>query len=372
MRMKGHTSLRDVLADHTMFAAPQLFRRFEDGAVGCLACANRCRIPEGKTGICCVRSNRGGELRVPGGYVAGLNIDPIEKKPFFHVFPGRDALSFGMLGCNFHCPFCQNWISSQVLRDPESAGTPHPIRPEHLVDQAFERNVPVIVSTYNEPLITADWAARVFEKACEKRIVCGFVSNGNATPEVIEFLRPFMRLYKVDLKCFDDDKYRSLGGGLRNVLDSIALLKEKGFWVEVVTLLVPGFNDSDEQLRGIASFLAALSRDIPWHVTAFHPNYQMGDTRPTRPSDIERTVAFGREAGLRFIYSGNLPGSTGDLENTYCPSCKALLIQRRGYYILSNRMQGAHCPDCSALIPGLWEEKAPRAGGSSASLRRVL
>jgi len=370
--MRNHSTLREVLAEHTIPAAPELVRRLEDSAIRCLACANRCRIPEGKTGICCVRTNRGGELRVPGGYVAGLNVDPIEKKPFFHVFPGRDALSFGMFGCNFHCPFCQNWISSQVLKDPESAGTPRVIRPEQLADQAVEQNAPVIVSTYNEPLITSDWAAKVFERACECGIVCGFVSNGNATPEVIEFLRPFMRLYKVDLKCFDDDSYRTLGGTLKTVLDTIALLKEKGFWVEIVTLLIPGFNDTDDQLRGIANFLAGLSHDIPWHVTAFHPDYHMTDTRATRPSDIERAVAFGREAGLRFMYAGNLPGSTGNLENTYCPSCNAPLIQRRGYFILENRMHGAHCPDCGALIPGLWEENPPRTAGGSAASRRAL
>jgi len=367
--MRDHSSLRDLLSDHTISAAPELCIREEDGTVQCLACANRCRIHDGKTGICCVRTNRAGELRVPGGYVAGLNIDPIEKKPFFHVFPGRDALSFGMLGCNFHCPFCQNWISSQVLKDPESAGKPHLIRAEHLANRAVEENTPVIVSTYNEPLITADWAAKVFERACENGLVCGFVSNGNATPEVIEFLRPFMQIYKVDLKCFDDDSYWKLGGKLKSVLDTISLLKEKGFWVEVVTLLVPGFNDSEQQLRGVAGFLAGISHDIPWHVTAFHPDYQMTDARPTRPSDIERAVTIGKEAGLRFIYSGNLPGSTGNLENTYCHSCGGLLIERRGFFILGNRMEGAHCPDCSALIPGMWEDNPPRKTSAAAPRR---
>jgi len=342
-----------------MPAAEALVRKEEGGAVRCVACANRCRIGEGKTGICCVRTNRNGTLMVPGGYVAGLQVDPIEKKPFFHVFPGRDALSFGMLGCNFHCPFCQNWISSQVLKDDSSTGTPHPIKAERLVETAMEEGTPVIVSTYNEPLITADWAAKVFEKAKEKKLLCGFVSNGNATPEVIDFLRPFMDLYKVDLKCFNDDQYRTLGGKLKVVLDTIALLKEKGFWVEVVTLVVPGFNDGDAELRDIARFLAGVSCDVPWHVTAFHPDYKMTGARRTSAADIQRAVVAGREAGLRFIYSGNLPGGIGDFENTYCPSCSALLIERQGFVILNNRMKANQCPECSATIPGVWEEAPP-------------
>lgn len=357
--MRDHSVLQDLLAEHTIPAAPELFIREDDGSVRCLACANRCRIQGGKTGICCVRANNGGELRVPGGYVAGLNVDPIEKKPFFHVLPGRHALSFGMLGCNFHCPFCQNWTSSQVVRDPESFGKPHAIRAGELVDIAVERECPVIVSTYNEPLITSDWAAKVFEHAREDGLTCGFVSNGHATPEVIEFLRPFMQIYKVDLKCFDDDAYRSVGGRLNSVLDTISLLKERGFWIEIVTLLIPGFNDSDESLRGMTQFIASLSHDIPWHVTAFHPDYQMRNSRSTNPADIERAVAFAKEAGLRFVYSGNLPGSTGNLENTYCFSCGGLLIERRGFSIFANRMRGAHCPDCGALVPGMWEEEPP-------------
>jgi len=356
--MDEKSGLQELLERNTMPAAAALVCDDEEGAVQCLACANRCRIKDGKTGICCVRTNRGGALQVPGGYVAGLQADPIEKKPFYHVFPGRDALSFGMLGCNFHCSFCQNWVSSQVLKDDRSMGHVQPVTPDQLVQVALDRGAPVIVSTYNEPLITADWSAQVFERAKEKGIVCGFVSNGNATPEVIEFLRPVMDLYKVDLKCFNDNNYRKLGGRLQTVLDTIALLVEKGFWVEVVTLVVPDFNDSDAELKSIAKFIASVSPDIPWHVTAFHPDYEMTEPRRTTAADLERAYRAGKEAGLKFVYAGNLPG--GAHENTYCPSCQRLLIDRTGFHVVDNRMQGSACPDCQVEIPGVWEDNPPR------------
>lgn len=367
--MPKQTSLRELLAENTIPAARELVRDEGEGVVRCLACANRCRIPEGKTGICCVRTNRGGELRVPGGYVAGLQVDPIEKKPFFHVYPGRDALSFGMLGCNFHCPFCQNWFSSQALKDDRSGGMPRKMDAESLVEIAVEQGAPVIVSTYNEPLITIDWAARVFESAFDRNLMCGLVSNGNATPEVIEFLRPAVKLYKVDLKCFNDDNYRKLGGRLDNICKTIELLKEKDFWVEVVTLVVPGFNDSDQELRSIAGFLAGVSPDIPWHVTAFHPDYKMTDVRRTTASDLERARRAGKDAGLKFVYSGNLPG--GDGENTFCPQCGALLIERYGFFIHANRMQGEKCPECHATLPGVWEQDPPRKAGRKGFPRSV-
>ena len=357
--MSPRMELAELLAENTMAAAPALVQDEGGGVVRCLACANRCRIAEGKSGICRVRTNRGGQLRVPGGYVAGLQVDPIEKKPFYHVFPGREALSFGMLGCSFHCPFCQNWISSQVLKDEGAMGAPRRVDADRMVDVALRENAPVIVSTYNEPLITADWSAQVFEKAKDKGLLCGFVSNGYATPEVIDFLRPVMDLCNVDLKCFDDEHYRQLGGKLKPVLDTIERLKEKGFWVEVVTLVVPEFNNTDEQLNGIARFLAGVSRDVPWHVTAFHPDYKMHKLRRTSAADLERAYDAGKAAGLRYVYCGNLPGGVGDTENTYCHSCGALLVERHGFYIRSNRMQNGRCPECQAEIPGVWQQDAP-------------
>jgi pyruvate formate lyase activating enzyme len=358
--MAQATPLRDLLARHTIDAAPELVVREDGNAVRCLACGHRCYIREGKAGICRVRFNQGGQLRVPGGYVAGLQIDPIEKKPFFHAFPGRDALSFGMLGCDLHCSYCQNWVTSQALRDEQAVALPQFISAEELVRRAVRHGAPVVVSTYNEPLITADWAVRVFEPAREAGLRCGFVSNGNATPEVLEFLRPWVDLYKVDLKSFNDRNYRKLGAVLQNVLDTVVRLKEMGFWVEVVTLLIPGFNDSDGEVRGMAKFLAGVSADIPWHVTAFHPDYKMTDPPRTQVADLVRAYDIGREAGLRFVYPGNLPGMVGDRENTYCPNCEGLLIARHGFYVVENRMNGSHCPDCGAAVPGVWEASPPR------------
>jgi pyruvate formate lyase activating enzyme len=356
--------LSHVLDDLTMAAAPTLVRDEEGGTVRCLACGHRCRIAEGKAGVCRMRFNRAGRLEVPAGYVAGLAIDPIEKKPFFHAFPGREALSFGMLGCNFHCEFCQNWISSQTFRDEDAVARPTAAQAEDIVQVAVERHVPVIVSTYNEPLITSEWAVEVFKLALPHGIACGFVSNGHATPEVIEFLRPYVKLYKVDLKCFDDHKYCRLGGQLATVLDSITRLKQAGFWVEVVTLLVPGFNDGEEEIGSIAKFVAGVSPDIPWHVTAFHPDYRMEGVSRTPGEALVKAYDIGRAAGLKFVYTGNLPGALGDRENTYCPACGTLLIRRQGFTIRKNTMRGSRCGKCNAEIPGIWEDVA-RAGSAS-------
>jgi pyruvate formate lyase activating enzyme len=352
--------LKELLEDHTMASAPELVIDEGGGVLRCLACGHRCRIAEGKSGVCRVRFVREGELRVPAGYFAGVQVDPIEKKPFFHAYPGRDAVSFGMMGCDLHCSYCQNWVTSQALRDDQAVSMPMFGGPEKLVGLAVEREAPVIVSTYNEPLITADWAVEVFGPAREAGIVCGFISNGNATPEVLSYIRPYVDLYKVDLKSFNDRSYRQLGCTRKNVLDSIVRLKDMGFWVEIVTLIVPGFNDDDEELRGIARFLVDVSPDIPWHMTAFHPDYKMTDPPRTPVETLVRAYDIGRAAGLHFCYPGNLPGLVGDREHTYCPICNALLIRRFGFYVKENRMRGGRCPKCNTAIPGVWEDNPPR------------
>jgi len=364
------TSLKQLLAEHTMAAAPALVRR-EGDALRCLACGHRCLIADGRAGVCRVRFNRGGELRVPGGYVAGLAVDPIEKKPFYHAYPGRDAMSFGMLGCDLHCSYCQNWVTSQALRDDRAISPPRFCRAEQVVELAVSNRAPVIVSTYNEPLITADWAVEIFRIARQRGLVCGFVSNGNGTPEVLEFLRPYVDLYKVDLKTFSDRNYRKLGGVLANVLDTIRRLKQMGFWVEVVTLVVPTFNDGDDELRRMAEFLVSVSPDIPWHVTAFHPDYRMTDPPPTPVETLLRACEIGESAGLRFVYAGNLPGRVGEREHTFCPECRALLIRRRGFYVEENRMRAGRCPQCDAAIPGVWEKDAPQVSNGTGLPRAV-
>jgi len=346
----------------------------EGGRVRCVACGHRCLIPEGHAGICKVRFNRRGVLYGPRGYVAGLQDDPIEKKPFFHAVPGTRALSFGMLGCDFHCSYCQNWVTSQALRDEAALAQPHAISAEEIVVHAKATGALTVTSTYNEPLITSEWAVEVFKLAHNAGLVTSFVSNGNNTEEAIAYLRPHLDLYKIDLKGFDDKRYRKLGGTLQNVLDGIARVHAAGLWLEIVTLIVPGFNDSDAELRGMAGFLADLSPDIPWHVTAFHPDYRMDDVRGTPARTLLRAYEIGKAAGLRYIYPGNLPGAVGDTESTRCPHCGALLVERVGFAVRGYDLQDGHCPQCQAAIPGFWHTSAtlPRLERSrSASVRRV-
>ncbi len=357
--MSASIRLKELLNDNTMPSAPELVVGERGGRVRCLACGHRCSILPGRSGVCRVRFNAEGELRAPAGYVAGVQVDPIEKKPFYHAFPARDALSFGMLGCDLHCGYCQNWVTSQSLRDDAAVSRPTFVTAERLIEIAVARKVPVMVSTYNEPLITADWAVEIFKLATAEGIQCGFVSNGNATPEVLEFIRPYVDLYKVDLKCHDDGSYRKLGGVLENVLDSIRRLWAMQFWVEVVTLVVPGFNDGDDELKRMAGFLAGVSVDIPWHVTAFHPDYKMTGPPRTPAETLVRAYDIGKEAGLRFVYPGNIHGGIGNREHTYCPQCEKLLIRRCGFIVEENRMKGSICPFCDEAIPGVWEKDPP-------------
>jgi pyruvate formate lyase activating enzyme len=339
----------------------QLYETLPDGAVRCYACGHRCLIREGRRGICKVRFNRAGKLQVPWGYVAALQADPIEKKPFFHVFPGTDALTFGMLGCDFHCDFCQNHVTSQALRDPASnisGAYVRQITPEALVAVAQRAGAGVIASSYNEPLITSEWAVSVFQKARQAGLKCAYISNGNATPETLAYLRPYLSAYKIDLKTMQDRQYRRLGGVLQNVLDSVRNAHALGLWVEIVTLVIPGFNDSNEELLDAARFIHSVSPDIPWHVTAFHPDYRMPEPARTSVNTLIRAAEIGQEVGLNFVYAGNIPGRVGEYENTVCPACRATLIERSGFTILSYHLtsQGT-CPDCGAGVPGVWTEQ---------------
>jgi pyruvate formate lyase activating enzyme len=325
-----------------------------DGSVRCTACGHRCLVRTGRRGICQVRFHDGKELRVPWGYVAALNADPVEKKPFYHLLPGSIALTFGMLGCDFHCGYCQNWLSSQALRDPasdEAAYFVKRISPEQIVETARRAGADVIASSYNEPLITSEWAAAA------AGIKCVYVSNGNATPEVLEYLRPYLTGMKIDLKSMQDKNYRQLGGVLKNVLDTIKRVKEMGLWLEVCTLVVPGFNDSVDELWEAARFLSSVSADIPWHVTAFHSDYKMQDTPNTPAKTLLRAAEIGREAGLRYVYAGNLPGRVDEYETTFCPQCNTALVERTGYSIRAMRVttQGT-CQQCGATVAGVWPE----------------
>jgi pyruvate formate lyase activating enzyme len=353
-------TLRDLLTERTHAAAPELVERLDSGSTGkarlrCYACGHCCPIPDGAMGVCKVRFNAGGTLQVPWGYVGGVQCDPVEKKPFFHAHPGALAYSIGMLGCDLHCSYCQNWVTSQALRDPQAVAPPRDTTPEALVRDAVRQGARILVSTYNEPLITVEWAVEIFTAARARGLLTGFVSNGNGTERVLRYLRPHIDLYKVDLKSFDDRRYRELGGRLQPILDTIQWLHAAGVWVEVVTLLVPGFNDGQAELHGLTAFLAGVSPDIPWHVTAFHQDYRMTDADNTTPDMLLRAAQIGRDAGLRFVYAGNSPGRVGSLEHTHCHACGELLIGRFGYLIQEYRLtHDGRCPSCATTVPGVW------------------
>ncbi|MFY9646314.1 MAG: AmmeMemoRadiSam system radical SAM enzyme [Terriglobales bacterium] len=366
-------TLQDILSaqERVRVGDPALWQKLDRDRVRCYACGHCCPISDGQLGVCKVRFNRRGTLYVPWGYVAGVQCDPIEKKPFFHAHPGALAYSFGMLGCDLHCSYCQNWVTSQALRDPHAVSPALEADPETLVKDALAHGAKVLVSTYNEPLITSEWAVAVFRLARQAGLFTAYVSNGNGTTQVLEYLQPWIDFYKVDLKSFDDRHYRELGGRLHPILDTIRNLHRMGVWLEIVTLLIPGFNDSDEELRNLTRFLADVSPDIPWHVTAFHEDYKMTSPRDTTPEDLLRASAIGREAGLRYIYAGNIPGHVGSLEDTHCHRCGELLVQRYGYLVEKYELtpQG-DCPACGAHIPGRWSKKFDRQIASSPFLPR--
>ena len=350
------STLREILDQQVREG--DLYEKLDRNRVRCYACGHCCPIPEGQPGVCKVRYNQGGTLYVPWGYVGGVQCDPIEKKPFFHAYPGALAYSFGMLGCDLHCGYCQNWVTSQALRDPNAISPPLQASPEALVQDALRQGAKVLVSTYNEPLITSEWAVAVFKEAKAAGLITGFVSNGNGTPQVLEYLRPWVDLYKVDLKSFDDRHYHELGGRIGPILDTIRRLHEMGLWLEIVTLLIPGFNDSADELQRLTEFIASVSVDIPWHVTAFHKDYKMDDPADTLADDLLRAAAIGKKSGLRYIYAGNLPGQVDELENTNCHNCGETLIRRNGYLIRSYHVTPeGHCPKCGKAIPGRWASK---------------
>ena len=352
---KKSTSLAGVLDELTAEAAPELTEHLQNNDLRCYACGHRCLIREGKRGICKVRFNEAGRLLVPANYVAALACDPTEKKPFFHALPGSDTLTFGMLGCDLHCGYCQNWLTSQALRDDAAGTRPQIVSADRLVALAKAYGASMVGSSYNEPLITAEWAVDVFKRAKPEGFKTAFISNGNATPQVLDYLRPWTDCYKIDLKSMSDRNYRQLGGVVDNILETVRMVKERGFWSEIVTLLIPGFNDSEDEIKRAADFIASVSPDIPWHVTAFHQDYRMQENANTTAEQLVRACELGQAAGLRFVYAGNLPGRVGRYENTYCPACDELLIERYGYIIKRMKVTPeGRCPACAAGIPGVW------------------
>jgi pyruvate formate lyase activating enzyme len=353
-----------------------LGKKLDADAVRCQACAHTCKIAPGKRGVCQVRFNQDGDLYVPWGYVSSIQVDPIEKKPFYHFLAGSDALTFGMLGCNFKCDYCQNWLTSQALKEEASerlTGYIRQISSQEVIDIGSHYQAEVIASSYNEPLISSEWSKQIFSKATKANILPVYVSNGFATAEVLDFLMPDLRGFKVDLKTMHEGHYRELGGKLQPVLDSIQYAYEKGLWVEVVTLVVPGFNDTPEELTDLADAIHNVSPDIPWHVSAFRPDYKMTDKPRTPAPKILNAIEIGYQQGLHYVYGGNIPGGVGEFENTICHHCQSTLIERSGYTIKKYRItsQGT-CPDCGGQIPGVWSTAPDRIKTASPGFSRLM
>ena len=327
----------------------------EDGAVECTICAHACRLREGQRGICGVRECSGDTiLSLVYGRLVAEHIDPIEKKPLFHVLPGSLSYSIATLGCNFRCLHCQNASISQVPREMDVRNSGVLRDPESMVTAAIEDHCRSISYTYVEPTVFFEYAYDSCVAAKKRGLKNIFVSNGYMSDSVIDVLAPVLTAINIDLKSFSDSFYKKVcGARLAPVLSSIARFKERGVWVEVTTLVIPGMNDSEKELTGIASFLAGIDRGIPWHVSGFYPSYKMSHVLPTGSRILARAREIGFEQGLKYVYSGNRPGSVG--ENTSCPACGETIISRHGFQVIANRLDKGCCPDCGYSIPGVWE-----------------
>jgi pyruvate formate lyase activating enzyme len=337
-----------------------LYERLEDNRVRCDLCAHRCVIRDGLKGVCQVRENRGGTLHtLVYGIPLSKAVDPIEKKPLFHFHPGSTAFSIATVGCNFRCAFCQNADISQMPRDRgQIAG--RRATPEQIVASAVRAGSLSIAYTYTEPTIFFEYSYDIARLARDVGIANVYVTNGYMTREMLELFRgvtnghePWLDAANVDLKAFRDETYRSVcGARLDPVLDSLKLMKQLGIWVEVTTLVVPEMNDSDEELGDIAGFIAKeLGVETPWHVSRFHPDYRMYDRGLTPSATLRRAYELGREAGLRYVYVGNMPGA--HLEDTHCPNCGQTVVIRWGFRVTGRETKDGHCVHCGTSVDGV-------------------
>lgn len=349
---RPRTPLEDAIAARV---APSELHDVASGVLRCTACAHRCVFEGDRAGACGVREARGGELFAPFGYVARRYVRAVETNTVYHVLPGAKALTFGMYGCDLRCPYCHNWKLSQALREG-LPGAPVDLAAEELVDEAIAEGARVICAAYNEPMIAAEWVRAVFAVAKARGLVTMVVSDGNTTEEALAYLRPVTDVYRVDLKGFDAAQYKTLGGRLEPVLAAIAHARALGYWVEVVTLVVPGFNDDPRGLRSLATRLAAIGTDVPWHLNAFQPRYRMKDRPPMHPELLVSMAGAALARGLSYVYVGNVTSAFPELEHTRCPGCHATVIERRGYQTRASRLgPGGTCPSCAAPIPGIFD-----------------
>ncbi|MBW7898969.1 Pyruvate formate-lyase 1-activating enzyme [Candidatus Brocadiaceae bacterium B188] len=324
-----------------------------DGKVRCRLCNHYCIIKDGKRGICGVRENRDGRLfSLVYGRSIATGVEPIEKKPFFHFYPGTTAYSIATVGCNFHCLNCQNWEISQMPKTGEGGIIGKKLLPEEIVANAKRLGCKSIAYTYTEPTIFFEYAYDTARLAHKEGIKNVFVTNGYTSGEAIKEIAPFLDAANVDLKSFDEDFYRKIcGAKLQPVLDNIRLYRELAIWVEVTTLIIPGYSDDKKQLRAIAEFIKGIGEDIPWHITAFYPAYKLPDVPPTTIESLRRAREIGIKAGLKYVYEGNVPGEGG--ENTYCYHCGEAVITRYRFEIRENKLTEGKCPKCKNQIDGV-------------------
>ncbi|HOG15921.1 MAG TPA: AmmeMemoRadiSam system radical SAM enzyme [Syntrophales bacterium] len=318
----------------------------------CHLCAHECRIPDSRFGICGVRQNVGGVLRTMAyGQLVAANTDPIEKKPLYHFLPGSSSFSVATIGCNFKCGFCQNWQISQASYRDVDMDAGRPVMPERIVEEAKRNGCLSISYTYTEPTIFFEYAydtALLARKAGLRNV---FVTNGYMTHRALETIQPYLDAANVDLKSFSEASYkRTCKAHLQPVLDTIAAMKELHIWIEVTTLVVPGENDSDGELRRIADFLAGIDRDIPWHISRFHPDYEFRGRDATPLETLQRAREIGRQAGLRFIYLGNVHEGS----HTSCPACRASVVERKIMGLGALHLKDGRCPSCGTAVPGIW------------------
>ncbi|MBI4633433.1 MAG: AmmeMemoRadiSam system radical SAM enzyme [Deltaproteobacteria bacterium] len=330
-----------------------LYEKKDGGDVECRLCAHTCRIKPSKRGLCGVRENRKGALyTLVYGVLIARNADPIEKKPLFHLYPGSRSYSVATVGCNFRCTFCQNHDISQFPRERgDIAG--REVTPAQIVEDAVNSGCRTISYTYTEPTIYFEYAYDTAVLAREKGLGNVFVTNGYMTKEALTMIAPYLDAANVDLKSFQDDFYRKMcGARLQPVLDSLRTMKDLGIWVEVTTLLIPSLNDEEDELRHIAGFIRSLGAETPWHVSRFHPQYKMTDLPLTPARTVQKAVQIGKESGLKYVYSGNIPGDDG--EKTFCSHCGEMLIDRYGFSIRKQNISGAACPRCRTPLEGIF------------------
>ena len=332
-----------------------LYSPLEDGKVQCILCNHRCIISSSKKGICGVRENREGKLyTLVYGRAISLNVDPIEKKPLFHLFPGSNSFSMAAVGCNFRCLQCQNHEISQLPRDHDGRIEGSEVSPSKIISLTKQNRCRSISYTYTEPTIYFEYAYETAGQAHQEGIKNIFVTNGYMTEEALEMIQPYLDAANVDLKSFKEKFYKEIcGAKLKPVLENLKRMRQMGIWVEITTLVIPTLNDSDQEFEEIAQFIVSLGPEVPWHISAFYPTYKMLNLPRTSASSLHRAREIGIKAGLRYVYCGNIPGEEG--EDTFCPHCGRRLIERIGFRVTQNDVVNGACRHCHGKIDGIWD-----------------